>query len=100
MVHSTGGYFLLGELRLVFGDDLEGVQGACQGGLGPNALNRIFVEDVVNPGDLRDLVGRVSHAPCSGRVVDIGVLTGAKYLRPAVESVIKLSISFSWSMNP
>lgn len=64
MVDRTGGYFLLSELGLVLGDDLEGVQDACQGGLGPDALNRILVEDVVNPWDLRDLVRRVSHFPC------------------------------------
>lgn len=63
MVNTTSGYFLFSELGLVFGDDFEGVQDACQGGLGPNSLNRILVEDVVNPRDLRDLVGRTCQLP-------------------------------------
>jgi hypothetical protein len=44
-----------GDLLLVFGNDTEGVENTGKCGLWPDAKKGVFVENVVNPWDLRDL---------------------------------------------
>jgi hypothetical protein len=56
MVDCAGGDLLRGELGLVFGGDFEGVEDSGQGWLGTNSLDWVFVEEVVDPWDLRDLM--------------------------------------------
>lgn len=61
VIDGASGDLLLNELGLILCDDLEGVQDTRQGGLGTNALDWVLVEEVINPRDLRDLVGFISH---------------------------------------
>lgn len=43
------------KLTLVLGDDTEGVEDTGEGRLGADADEGVFVEEVIDPGDLGDL---------------------------------------------
>lgn len=45
----------VGQLSLILCDDLECIQNAGEGWLGPNPLDRVLVEKIVDPGNLGNL---------------------------------------------
>jgi hypothetical protein len=76
VVYRAGGDFLVGQLSLVLGDDLECVENTGESGLGSNALDWVLVEEVVDPGNLGDLCREVLAHPLDSDRASFG--TGAK----------------------